>query len=126
MLVAVQSPLLATVERKTKAGKYNQNKEKTDQRVTDESGHALTRLQVRASVNGSVVEATIEAPDHVLEAVEPDYAFVVSGDLQAVLTGGDFGAIRTKISGVKQVTSIGSVAAIFDNILKSAVAQAQK
>lgn len=79
-------------------------------RLTNSAGEPLSRVSIVAATPtmGLLGDATLEAPDTVLEAVPSGSFCEVAGDLSARLVGGDFGTVRATVQGAHQVKGLGS------------------
>lgn len=110
----VPSGLAVMIRRGREAFEY-QGGERSDRRVTDENGVPITRITATGVLKPDVVDDfTVEVPDALTDGLaEGDFVQLHGSNMLASLRGADFGAVRTKITGVEKVERLGRASDLF-------------
>lgn len=93
---------------------------KTDKRAVDDQGRPISRVRMFGRLLGASQEITIDAPDHVVEGIEPEHAVLVVGsDVRAHLRGGDFGSVEAKLLGAEALKVVATAEQVFASLAKT-------
>lgn len=104
--IAAGNEALVLVQRVSQAFAY-ENGERTQNRVIAE-GQPVSRVSGLGLVAGNLGEVSVEVTDAVAEQAQAGQAMLATGALQAEISGGDFGSVRTKILGATGFKDLGT------------------
>lgn len=83
-------------------------------RLTDDQGRPLSGASVLLSTEamGIIPDATVLVPDAQTEQLAEGAVVMLAGKMSARIVGGDFGAVRSTVSGIEGVQQVGEIASI--------------
>lgn len=91
-------------------------------RLTDDQGRPLSGASVLLSTEamGIIPDATVLIPDAQTELLAEGAVVMLAGKMSARIVGGDFGAVRSTVSGIEAVQQVGEIASILAATAKGA------
>lgn len=91
-------------------------------RLSDDQGRPLSGAAVLLATGtvGLISDATVLVPDVQAEQLVEGAVVALSGTMSARIVGGDYGAVRSTVTGVESVQQVGEIVSVLANTVRGA------